>query len=124
MHQNLVKLRNELERGGIHFECVKGAVHIPLPNKFGILEVTWADRVSSIQLLEGTYHTHGEMLAKEYGLMGFEAGIRYLVEKIFDGTFKMVEVTMPDGNVQRKIWDTFSLQSPKEGLDYKFHELT
>lgn len=122
MSAALQKIGSELSGAGIEFNYVDNKIHIPLPNDFDTLVVEiWKDEDDSISLLEGVFHTHGEIHAREFGLASREKAIRHLVESIFNGSFKMVKLKKEDGTIEKKIWDTFSLSNLDENnLDYVF----
>jgi hypothetical protein len=69
-------------------------------------------------LKNGSFHTHGDIQASEYGLSSREKGILYLVESIFNGTFKMVKRKVSTGEYENTIWDTFSLACIDENDDF------
>jgi hypothetical protein len=92
-----------------------------LPNNFDTLVIEiWQDEEDSITLLNGIFHTHGDIEASEYGLPNREKGIRYLVESIFNGEFKMVKRKNEKGIVENTIWDTFCLNSIDDEDEHEF----
>jgi len=68
MDENLRKIIDELENANLNYRVVDENILIDLPNNFGTLEICiWNDKgEDSIQLLEGDYHTHGDIEAREY----------------------------------------------------------
>jgi hypothetical protein len=116
----LDSISKELVDAQIQFKIQDDQIHIPLPNDFDTLIIEiWNDEgEDSISLLNGSFHTHGDLDAREYGLPTREKAIRYLVESIFDGTFKMVKVEVKPGVYKKTIWDTLALESIDE--DDKF----
>lgn len=90
----------------IPFSQSEEALLVPLPKEFGMLEITiWKDEEDSIQLLGGSFHTHGHMEASEYGVDTREEGIQFLLKQIFSGEFKLVEIKNKDGSSSKTIWD-------------------
>ncbi len=117
----IAKIASELSSAKIKFDVIDGKIHVPLPNDFDILVIEiLKDEEDSISLLNGSFHTHGEIEAREYGLPNREKGIRHLIESIFDGNFKMVKRKDHKGKVDNTIWDTFSLAVIDENSDYEF----
>ena len=116
MHSALKNIASELDKGGIQYSMVNECIHVELPKHFDtlIIEIWNAQWEDSISLLSGSFHTHGDIEASEYGLDSREEGIRHLIECIFNGTFKMVRRPNKDGQLENTIWDTFSLNLIKE----------
>ena len=112
MSQELNCIAQELESAGIKFLVKGGQIQIALPNNFDTLIIEiWNEKgEDSISLLNGNFHSHGDIEASEYGLPSREKGIRNLVESIFNGTFKMVKVETEPGVYEKTIWDTFALE--------------
>ena len=117
MHPALNSIVDELIDGKIEYQLVGGAIHVGLPRDFDTLVIEiWNDEGDdSISLLNGSFHTHGNIEAYEYGLLSREKGIRHLIECIFNGTFKMIKRPGSNGEIENTIWDTFSLNLVKEG---------
>ena len=114
------RIKNELNDAGIKFDYVNEKIHINLPNNFDTLIVEiWKDEEDSITLLNGDFHTHGNIEASEYGLENREKGIRHLVESIISGKFKMVKLKKQDGSIENTIWDTYSLMSIHKYSNYE-----
>ena len=111
MSSGLKNIARELTSAKIKFQIKDDQILIPLPNDFDTLIIEiWNDKdEDSITLLNGSFHTHGNIEASEFGLPSREKGIRHLVESIFNGTFKMVKVEIKTGEYQNTIWDTFAL---------------
>jgi hypothetical protein len=120
MSSALEVIAKELADAKIKFQIADEKIQIPLPNNFDtlIIEIWNAQGEDSITLLNGTFHTHGSIEASENGLANREKGIRYLVESIFNGTFKMVQRKVNSGEYVNTIWDTFSLASVDENDDF------
>ncbi len=112
MSSDLDSISKELIDAQIQFQIKDDQIQIPLPNNFDTLIIEiWNDEgEDSISLLNGSFHTHGDLDAREYGLPTREKAIRYLVESIFDGTFKMVKVEVKPGVYKKTIWDTLALE--------------
>lgn len=114
------RIKNELNDAGIKFNYIDEQIHIILPNKFDTLIIEiWKEEEDSISLKNGSFHTHGDIEAREYGLENREKGIRHLVESIFNGTFKMVKLKNEDGTIEKTIWDTYSLESMHKYSNYE-----
>ena len=113
-------ISEELIDANIKFEIVNEQIQISLPNDFDTLVIEiWNDEgEDSISLKNGSFHTHGDIEASEYGLSSREKGIRNLVESIFNGTFKMVKRKVSTGEYENTIWDTFSLACVDENDDF------
>ncbi|MDH5730646.1 MAG: hypothetical protein OEZ58_16785 [Gammaproteobacteria bacterium] len=110
----------ELRVGGIHFEYKNGKIIIPLPNSFDALVVEiWREEEDSITLMNGDFHTHGDILAREYDLESSEKAIRFLVESIFNGKFKMVKLYSDNGSFENTIWDSYALLDIDEYDNYE-----
>jgi hypothetical protein len=109
----LKSIIGELNLAKINFLVVQDKIHVPLPNNFDTLVIEiWNEAgEDSITLLDGDYHSHGDIEAREFGFDTREKGIRNLIECIFDGTFKMVRRPNASGDMENTIWDTFSLAS-------------
>ncbi|MCL2914286.1 hypothetical protein L2725_10955 [Shewanella corallii] len=120
MSSELNSIAQELESAEIKFLIKGGQIQIALPNGFDtlIIEIWNEDGEDSISLLNGRFHTHGHIEASEHDLPSREKGIRYLVESIFNGTFKMVKVETEPGIYENTIWDTYALEIVDE--DDKF----
>ncbi|MDX1538719.1 hypothetical protein [Arsukibacterium sp.] len=111
MSSALEAIANELNDAKIQFEIADERIEIPLPNNFDTLIIEiWNDaEEDSVSLKNGSFHTHGNIEAREHGLPNRIKGIRYLVESIFNGTFKMVRRKNERQEYENTIWDTFSL---------------
>ena len=93
MNEYLTNIGNELQKGGITFSYVNNAIHIPLPNEFGTLEIRMlSDDDDSIQIINADFHSHGSVEAAEYETTR-EKGIRKMVENIFNGKLLLIEET-------------------------------
>ncbi|TQV75191.1 hypothetical protein FLL45_09640 [Aliikangiella marina] len=115
------KITAELNLVEIDFELIDDQIHIPLPYNFDTLVIEiWQDGEDSISLLNGDFHTHGDIEAREYGLPSREKGILHLVESIFNGKFKLAKRVNALGKIENKILDSFSLALLDEGHDYEF----
>ena len=91
MNIHLKKIATELESAQILFEHSDERILIDLPNKFGILEIKiLEDDSDSIQLLNGDFHTHGDLEAIEQNISR-EQAIRKLIEKIYNGELILIE---------------------------------
>jgi len=112
MSSELNSIAQELESADIEFSIKDEQIQIALPNNFDtlVIEIWNEDGEDSISLLNGNFHTHGDIEAREYGLPTREKGIRYLVESILNGTFKMVKVETEPDVYENTIWDTFALE--------------
>ena len=114
------RIKKELVDAGISFDYIEDKIHIELPNNFDTLIIEiWKEEEDSISLLNGDFHTHGDIEARENGLKSREKGIRHLVECIFNGKFKMVELKNIDGSVEKTIWDYYSLESIHKYSNYE-----
>jgi hypothetical protein len=121
MSNALAKIASELSEAKIDFDIIEGKIHVPLPNDFDTLVIEiWKDEEDSITLLNGCFHTHGDIEAREYGLSNREKGIRHLIESIFNGEFKMVKRKNQQGKFENTIWDTFSLAVINDDIEYEF----
>lgn len=125
MDDSLISIVNALEASKVNFTLESEQVHVPLPKDFDTLVIEiWNDKgEDSITLLNGTFHDHGNLVAREYGLASREEAIIFLIESIFDGTFKMVRVADQAGIKKNTIWDTFSLAGDSKDLDYEIVEI-
>jgi hypothetical protein len=112
MSSHLNSIAQELESADIEFLIKDEQIQIALPNNFDtlIIEIWNEDGEDSISLLNGNFHTHGDIEASEYGLPTREKGIRYLVESILNGTFKMVKVETEPDIYENTIWDAYALE--------------
>ena len=106
----LLKIGKELHKGKIAFSYVNEAINIPLPNDFGIIEIIiWRDEEDSIQLLNGSFHTHGDIEARQYNTTR-EKAIRFLMRDIFKGKYQLIEdISVPEKPVKRIIESYFSI---------------
>ncbi len=119
INKALEKIGNELKNGSIAFSYVNECIHVPLPNNFGTLEISiWRDDEDSIQLLEGDFHTHGDVEAWEYGL-DREKSIRRLIEDIFSGKRYLIEVFEEGCDPEKTITD--SLEEVRKNVNYKLY---
>ncbi|MDH3973287.1 MAG: hypothetical protein OEV42_03310 [Deltaproteobacteria bacterium] len=115
----LKNIGNELKKGNIIFSYVNDDIHVLLPNNFGILEISiWKDDEDSIQLLEGDYHTHGDIEAREYGLTR-EKAIRRLIEDIYNGKLFLVEIFEEGYEPEKTIIK--SLDYVQKNVEYKLY---
>ena len=120
MSSLIERIKNELNEAGIKFNYVNKQVQIPLPNDFDTLIVEiWKDDEDSISLMNGNFHTHGDIEAREYGLENREKGVRHLAESILNGKFKMVKLNNDDGTKENTIWDTYSLEYIDQYTNYE-----
>ena len=102
MSDYLTNIGNELGKGSITFKYVDNAIHIPLPNEFGILEIRLlGDNDDSIQILNADFHSHGTVEAAEYETTR-EKGIRKMVENMFNGKLLLIEET-EEGKEPRRL---------------------
>ena len=122
MELELLNIANVLADNDVQVRAGEDVLYIDLPNGFGALEIsTWnQDGEDSIQLLGGNFHTHGNIEAREYGLPNREVGILHLVQSIFSGRFKMVEVKLEDGSTSKTIWDEYAQSSFGHGDDFEY----
>ena len=91
MNKYLKKISDELESGHISFSYVEDKIHIPLPNEFGILEISmWKENEDSIQIINADFHSHGSVEAAGYETTK-EKGIRKMVEDMFSGKLLLIE---------------------------------
>ena len=92
-----------LRQAGIEHGCYHDCVHVVLPHDFGTLEFkAWPDGDESIQLLDGNFHTHLDVLADEYCCVPVEAFV-YFVRKILSGELLLIEERAADGAVLKTI---------------------
>lgn len=91
-----------LRKAAVDHGCYHDCVHVALPKSFGTLEVkVWPDGEDSIQLLDGDFHTHLDLLAQEYSCAPVEAFVR-LVQDILRGKLLLIEESA-DGVTRRTI---------------------
>ena len=108
MTDKLEEFSKALNEVAVQHRCYHDCIHLDLPAQFGIMEIKfWPDGDDSIQLLEGDFHTHSEILKEEYGLPEPEA-YATLVQKIFNGELLLVEEVSPEGNVRKTIENSMS----------------
>ncbi|WP_335917680.1 hypothetical protein [Shewanella chilikensis] len=110
-----------LSQADIPFRFSGEALLIPLPNEFGTMEIIiWRDEEDSIQLLEGSCHTHGNIEAGEFGVNTREEGIQLLLRNIFSGKYKLVEISNEDGSTTKTIWDERQAKKYKDDGDFVY----
>ncbi|TDF41524.1 hypothetical protein EYS14_01310 [Alteromonadaceae bacterium M269] len=125
MSPYLQKIADEFDSFGVRYSLVEEKLHVPLPKNFDTLVIEiWNDEgEDSISLLNGVFHTHGDVEANEHGLDSGEKGILHLVQSIFDGSFKMIKRINEKGVVENTIWDSFSLVLVKKDDDFEVIEI-
>ena len=102
MTDHLDKVSESLASKNIRHDCYRDCIHIPLPKDFGTLEVKfWSGGDDSIELLEGDFHTHSEVLAEDLGTSRHDA-VSKLMENIMSGSFLLIIEREP-GKAPRKI---------------------
>ncbi len=120
MSSALSEIASELSLAKIEYRIIGRHIYVPLPKNFDTLIIeVFDDGDDSITLENGSFHTHGDIEAREYGLPNREKAIRHLVESIFNGKYKMVQRQDHLGQAVNTIWDTFSLASIPDDVEYK-----
>ena len=67
----LARIATALAGLGVGHECHHDCIHVSLAAAGGLLEVKlWPDGTDSIQLLDGDFHTHLDLLALAFALCG------------------------------------------------------
>ncbi|MDT0596399.1 hypothetical protein [Glaciecola petra] len=124
MNAHLKSIAEALDAKGCQYSVVNEEIQIPLPKEFDTLVIEiWNDAgEDSITLLNGSFHSHGDIEASEHGLDTREEGIVFLVESIFNGHFKMVRRINKDGSKENTIWDTFSMALVNDEDDFEIVE--
>ncbi|MDC6170816.1 hypothetical protein [Paucibacter sp. XJ19-41] len=101
-----------LSNAAIEHGCFHDCVHVSLPGGFGSLEIkAWSDGDHSIQLLDGDFHTHLDLLADEYKLEPVEAFVLF-VRKLLSGELFLIEETSADGVIRRTIEESLEAYLP------------
>ncbi len=102
----IAQISEALTLASIAHECYHGCIHVNLPHDFDILEVkAWPDGDHSVQLLQADFHTHVDLLAKEYEQQPVEAVVT-LMRKIFDSDLLLIEERSSDGEVRKTVEDS------------------
>jgi hypothetical protein len=90
-------------------------IHVHLPGGFGTLEVkAWPDGDYSIQLLDGDFHTHLDLLADEYNSEPVAALVLF-AKRLLNGELLLIEETSADGVLRRTIEDSLDAYLPYLG---------
>jgi hypothetical protein len=99
----------------IEHGCFHVCVHVSLPGGFGVLEIkAWPDGDHSIQLLDGDFHTHLDLLADEYSREPVEAFVLF-VKRLLHGELLLIEETSADGVIRRTIEESLGAYLPYLG---------
>tara|TARA_R110002072_G_C7616584_1_gene505523 strand:+ start:17 stop:472 length:456 start_codon:yes stop_codon:yes gene_type:complete len=121
MTDHLTKISRSLTSSDIAHDFYHDCIHIALPNNFGTLEVkAWPEGDDSIGLLEGDFHTHSDVLAKDLGTEPHEA-IGSLIQKVLSREYFLIEEREP-GKPPRKLIEPSLEQYLKylpDGADYE-----
>ncbi len=126
MNIHLNKIASELESSGILFKFSDDRILVELPNDFGTLEITICKNdEDSIQLLNGDFHTHGDLEAVEKNISR-EQAIRELIEEIFSGELLLIEECESGKKPRRIIENSLDhyLKYLPEGTTYKIFNKT
>ncbi|WP_078118463.1 hypothetical protein [Thiosocius teredinicola] len=103
MSDKLSEFEAELKAADVAHSCYHDCIHVELPNDFGILELKlWPDEDDSIQLIDGDFHTHSEILAVELGVPR-AAAFALFAKKIFESELLLIEEVSHEGAKRRTI---------------------
>ena len=87
-------------------------IHVHLPGGFGTLEVkAWPDGDHSIQLLDGDFHTHLDLLADEYSREPVAALVLF-TQRLLSGELLLIEETSANGAIRRTIEQSLGAYLP------------
>lgn len=115
------RISKALNEAAIAHECYHDCIHVRLPCGFGILELKlWPDGSDSIQLINGDFHTHADILAMEYG-QSSDTAFATLVSKILTSELLLIEETSPKGDKRKTIAESLEdyLRYLPEGTSYR-----
>lgn len=114
MNEFVRRVAERLQQERIAFRTEGTALRIPLPNKFGELEVSQLeDGDTLVELVDSEWHTHGDLL-KAYGSTDEVDATVSFIKGIFEGEFFLVEETDGEGPPRKTIED--DLDSFRDGL--------
>lgn len=109
----LTRIAAALAKLGVNHECHHDCIHVPLAAACGVLEVKlWPDGTDSIQLLDGDFHTHLDVLALAYGVERDAAFVHFL-RKVLDAELLLILETTATGVTRTTI-----VESLEEYLGY------
>lgn len=121
MTDRIDRISKALNDAAIEHECYHDCIHVRLPGDFGILELKlWPDGSDSIQLINGDFHTHANILAIEYG-QSPNAAFATLASKILTSELLLIEETSPNGDKRKTIAESLEdyLRYLPEGTSYR-----
>ncbi len=110
-----------LNDAAIEHGCFHDCIHVSLPGGFGVMEIkAWPDGDHSIQLLDGDFHTHLDLLAGDCNLEPVEAFVLF-VRRLLVGDILLIEETSADGVIRRTIEESLEAYLPdiEKGCTYR-----
>ena len=121
MTDRIDRISKVLNETSIAHECYHDCIHVRLPGEFGILELKlWPDGSDSIQLINGDFHTHADIIAIEYG-QSPDAAFATLASKILTSELLLIEETSPKGDKRKTIAESLEdyLRYLPKGTNYR-----
>jgi len=107
-----------LRSSGTAYKALADGIEIPLPNNFGNLIICVEDGELLIGLKDHSWHTHGDILAEEWGIPQEQAVVLF-VSRILEGKEYLVEEREEGRTVRKYITDdrsaVFKYKTP--GID-------
>lgn len=121
MTDRIDRISKALNEASIAHECYHDCIHVRLIGEFGILELKlWPDGSDSIQLINGDFHTHTDILAIEYGQKP-DVAFAILASKILTAELLLIEEISLKGDKRKTIAESLDeyLRYLPEGTSYR-----